>query len=393
MPHATGSLALRFVQAIDDVPASSWDACAGPDNPFVSHAFLNALEASDSVGEGSGWAPLHAVLEDGQGRVRACAPLYLKAHSYGEYVFDWEWARAWEKAGGRYYPKAQVAVPFTPVTGPRLLVAPCEEGERDATQGLLAEGIVSLTRRLGLSGLHVTFCSEAEARLLESQGFLARQGFQYHWDNPGYRDFDDFLATLTSRRRKAIRKERERANAQGVRFVTLRGAAIEPRHWAAFDRFYRDTVDRKWGGAYLTEDFFPRLGQALGDQVVLIMGEEEDGGALVCGALNLVGGTTLFGRTWGAAGPYRFLHFEACYYRAMDYAIAHGLTRVEAGAQGEHKLSRGYRPQPTWSAHWIADRAFRAAVADALSRERIHVAQAMAQLAEATPFRCEESLP
>ncbi|WP_041793996.1 GNAT family N-acetyltransferase [Pararhodospirillum photometricum] len=381
---------LRFCPSITEVPAPAWDACAGPDNPFVSHAFLHALEASGSVGEGTGWGPLHAVLEDARGRVRACAPLYAKSHSYGEYVFDWEWARAYQRAGGRYYPKLQGAVPFTPVTGPRLL-APPQDPERRDWQAALLEGLLDFARRLNVSGLHLTFVPDDETPLLADKGLLLRQGFQYHWENPGYRDFDDFLASLTSRKRKALRKERERANRQGIRFLTLQGAAITERHWDAFDRFYRDTVDRKWGGAYLTRDFFLRLGATMGDRVVLVMGEEDrPNGALVCGALNLVGGDTLYGRTWGAAGDARFLHFEACYYRALDYAIAHGLNRVEAGAQGEHKISRGYRPRATWSAHWLADPALGRAVAEFITHERALVAQAMVALADDGPFRAED---
>ena len=385
MPDGTDSLTARTVARIADVPARAWDACAGDDNPFVSHAFLSALEESGSVTAETGWLPRHLVLEDAEGRVLACAPMYLKSHSYGEYVFDWAWADAFHRAGGQYYPKLQVAVPFTPVTGPRLLLAPGVPEEE--TREVLASTLVRVARKMGVSSLHVTFAEADEVDHLGRLGFLVRHDQQYHWDNRGYASFDDFLATLSSRKRKDIRKERAKANAQGVRLLTLTGGAIEPRHWDAFYRFYLDTSDRKWGQAYLNREFFERLGATMADKVVLVMGEDEDTGRLVCGALNLRGRETLYGRNWGADEHYAFLHFEACYYRAIDFAIDQGLKRVEAGAQGQHKVQRGYLPNRTQSAHWIAEPRFRTAVARYLDEERDAVAEDMAVLSDHGPYR------
>ncbi|HLN23488.1 MAG TPA: GNAT family N-acetyltransferase [Patescibacteria group bacterium] len=383
MPDGTKAITIRPVSGIDHVAAAEWDACAGPDNPFLSHAFLSALEQSGSAAAKSGWAPRHLLAEDADGHVMACAPLYVKSHSFGEYVFDWSWAEAWQRAGHDYYPKLQCAVPFTPVAGPRLLVRPQMQG-----LGLdlgLAAAMVQMTQAAGLSSAHMTFSTEAEARALAAQGWLLRMGEQYHWRNDGYACFDDFLAALSSRKRKTIRKERERANGLGVDILTLTGADIKARHWDAFHRFYLDTVEKKWAHAYLTRDFFARLGEAMADRVVLIMAEQD--GRLVAGALNLRGGDTLYGRNWGAEGEFKYLHFEMCYYRAIDFAIEHGLARVEAGAQGEHKVSRGYLPVPTWSAHWIREAPLRAAVAGFLEREREAVAENIRELAEAGPFR------
>ncbi|MBB4265593.1 GNAT family N-acetyltransferase [Roseospira visakhapatnamensis] len=381
-----GSVSVTVLPGIDAVPAADWDACAGFDNPFVGHAFLAALETSGSVGPGSGWRPRHLLIKERDGRPLAVAPLYLKSHSYGEYVFDWSWANAYENAGGRYYPKLQAAVPFTPVTGPRLLARPDADAPDGLRRALLA-AMISLAERADLSGVHVTFPTRAEADLGEDLGFLRRQGQQYHWENPGYRDFQDFLDTLTSRKRKTIRKERDRANSQGVTLRLLTGAEIESRHWDAFYEFYLCTADRKWGQPYLTRSFFHHLGERLADRVLLVMGEQTGGRRPVCGALNLIGGDTLFGRTWGALDDFRFLHFEACYYRAMDFAIARGLRWVEAGAQGEHKIQRGYLPQVTHSLHWIADPGFRAAVARFLEQERAMVGAEMAALTAFGPYR------
>lgn len=380
------SLTLTAHPAIAEIAPEAWDACAGPDNPFVRHAFLAALEDSRSVSAMTGWMPQHLALRDEAGQLVACAPLYVKSHSYGEYVFDWSWADAYARAGGSYYPKLQCAVPFTPVTGPRLMVRP-DSADPDALRRTLVAGMVTLAERIEASSVHVTFPTEAEAEAMGAQGLLTRLGAQYHWENRDYGDFDDFLAALSSRKRKALRKERERANAQGVRFLTLSGSEIEPRHWDAFYGFYRSTTDRKWGQAYLRRDFFTLLGERLADAVVLVMGEEEATGTLVCGALNLRGGDTLYGRNWGALGDYRFLHFEACYYRAIDYAIAHGLRWVEAGAQGEHKVQRGYLPRATWSAHWIADPGFRAAVERFVEQEKALIRADMAETAACGPYR------
>jgi predicted N-acyltransferase len=380
---------LKVVSSIHDVAVDAWDACAGvggpQHNPFVRHAFFSALEDSGSVAADAGWQPQHLVLDD-DGKVLACAPLYLKSHSYGEYVFDWSWAEAFQRAGGRYYPKLQCAVPFTPVTGPRLLVRSDLDADtrREAQQTLLA-GMVELAQRLKVSSLHITFPTADESALMTESGFLPRIGEQYHWKNEGYSSFEDFLGALSSRKRKTIRKEREVANSCGVEIAALTGADIKAHHWDAFFRFYMNTSDRKWGQAYLTREFFDLLGQRLGEAVVLMMGEQ--GGRPVCGALNLRGGDTLFGRNWGTAVDYPMLHFEVCYYRAIDFAIEHKLAWVEAGAQGQHKIQRGYLPRRTYSGHWIADRGFRTAVERFLEQERDAVARDIEALTELGPFR------
>jgi uncharacterized protein len=384
MPDGSGAFTIRVVDRIAEIPAASWDACAGPDNPFLSHAFLAALEASGSATARTGWLPQHLALEDEGGRLLAAAPLYLKGHSYGEYVFDHGWADAYRRAGGEYYPKLQCAVPFTPVTGPRLLVRPDAPA---AVADALVSGMVELARRHKVSSVHVTFPTRGEWERLAAAGFLQRTGQQFHWENAGYASFDDFLAALSSRKRKTIRKEREAALAGGIAIHTLTGRAIETRHWDAFFRFYISTSDRKWGSPYLTREFFDRIGASMADSIVLVMAEKN--GKLVAGALNLRGGDTLYGRNWGCAGDFPFLHFEACYYRAIDFAIANRLQRVEAGAQGQHKIQRGYLPSPTYSAHWIRDPGFRRAVADFLARERRAVAHEMDALAELSPFRRE----
>lgn len=378
------ALTLKAVASIAAIPANAWDACAGADNPFVRHAFLSALEDSRSACGEEGWLPRHLVLENSDGGVVACAPLYVKSHSYGEYVFDWSWANAYSQAGGRYYPKLQCAVPFTPVTGPRLLIHP-DAANPARLREVLVSGMVNLADRTGCSSVHITFPTEAEARAMEDMGLLRRMGVQYHWENKGYRTFDDFLETLSSRKRKDIRKERKRAQESGVRLMTLTGDDIKPHHWDAFFRFYMATADRKWGTPYLTREFFDLLGQRMADAVVLVMGEDD--GQPVCGALNLQGTDTLYGRNWGSLGDYRYLHFEACYYRALDHAIETGLKRVEAGAQGEHKIKRGYLPRPTWSAHWIADEGFRDAVDRFLRQERAAMAAEIRDLATLAPYR------
>jgi predicted N-acyltransferase len=378
-------LTLRLVGDISTVPAAAWDECAGTANPFVSHDFLAALEASGSVGGRSGWRPCHAVLEDRRGRLRAAVPLYLKRHSYGEYVFDHGWAAAYERAGGRYYPKLQGAVPFTPVPGPRLLVAP--GAEREPIRRALVRGLVELAESQPVSSLHITFPDEADAEALAEGGLMLRTGLQYHWTNEGYRSFDDFLAALNSRKRKAVRKERREVAESGVALTVLTGGEIEPRHWDAFFDFYISTSDRKWGSPYLTREFFDELGRRMPERVALVVAERD--GKLVAGALNLIGADALYGRNWGCAGDFRFLHFEACYYQAIEFAIARGLARVEAGAQGEHKIQRGYLPTITYSAHWIRDPGFAAAVEDFLRRERAAVEQEQLGLMELSPFRQE----
>ncbi|HYF09224.1 MAG TPA: GNAT family N-acetyltransferase [Acetobacteraceae bacterium] len=386
MPDDTPPLALTLHRRLSDIPAMEWDACAGADNPFVSHAFLAALEDSGSAVESRGWLPQHAALRDASGRLLGCAPVYAKSHSQGEYVFDHGWADALERAGGRYYPKLQVAVPFSPVPGPRLLMHP----DLGVPHEALALGLVQACGQLGCSSVHVTFCTEAEWTALGEAGWLQRLGTQFHWSNPGYSTFDDFLSALSSRKRKAIRRERREARSAGLTLRMLRGAEITERHWAAFHRFYRATTDRKWGrSAYLTPRFWPMLGERLGDRVVLMVAERS--GEPVAGALNLIGRDALYGRNWGAVVDVPFLHFELCYYMAMDLAIALGLPRVEAGAQGEHKIQRGYLPVPTFSAHWIEHPGLRRAVGDVLARERPAMLREMEALATLSPFRRDEA--
>ena len=349
-----------------------------PHNPFISHEFLSILERSGCVGGRTGWRPLPLVAERA-GEVVGVAPAYLKAHSQGEYVFDHGWADAYERVGGRYYPKLQIAVPFTPAAGPRLLAADA------ATRATLADGLIALAAQTGASSVHVTFPTQAEAEALEARGWLLRLGEQYHFRNEGYRDYDDFLATLASRKRKALKRERREALASGVEIEWLTGTALTEAHWDAFFAFYMDTGSRKWGRPYLNRAFFSLLGEAMADRVLLVMARR--GGRYVAGALNLIGGDALYGRYWGAVEETPFLHFELCYHQAIDYALAHGLSRVEAGAQGEHKLARGYRPTPTYSAHHIADPGLRRAVADYLKRERAMMREAIAQDDAASPFR------
>jgi len=376
-------LTLRVVDKLADVPATAWDACAGA-NPFVSHAFLQALEESGSATDETGWLPQHLLIEDDCGQLIGAAPLYLKSHSYGEYVFDHGWAAAYERAGGRYYPKLQVAVPFTPVPGPKLLLRP--DVRPGGTRSLVA-GLVEVAKRSEVSSLHVTFPTAVECDVLVDAGFLRRVSRQFHWENRDYRSFEDFLAALSARKRKQIKRERRDAN-EAVTIDLLSGGDIKTRHWDAFFQFYTSTSDRKWGSPYLTREFFDLLGQRMADKVLLVMAKHD--GRYVAGALNLIGPDTLYGRNWGCIGEFPFLHFEACYYRAIDFAIARGLQRVEAGAQGTHKIQRGYLPQRTYSAHWIRDPGFRRAVEDFLRRETIAVESEMQELEEGlSPFRRE----
>jgi predicted N-acyltransferase len=381
MPDGSASLSLTLHDAIAEIDAADWDACAGADNPFVSHAFLSALEDSGSADRREGWLAQHAVLRSEDRQVVAVAPMYAKTHSYGEYVFDHGWAHALERAGGSYYPKLQVAVPFSPVPGPRLLRRP----DAGIPIAAFASAFTQACRSLDLSSVHVTFCTEAEWHGLGEAGWLQRLGMQFHWENDGYSSFDDFLGALSSRKRKVLRRERRDANAAGLTFHALSGDALTEAHWDAFYRFYTSTVDRKWGGAYLTRRFFSLLSERLADKVVLMLAVK--GNKPVAGALNIAGADTLYGRNWGCRGEFPFLHFELCYYRAIDWAIAHGLRRVEAGAQGRHKIQRGYLPQPTYSAHWIAHTGLRRAVASFLQEERPQVRAEMAALAEESPFR------
>ena len=368
----------RIAAGVAELPRDQWDACAGSANPFVSWDFLTALERSGSVGEGTGWQPLPLVIDGPDGRIAAAVPAYGKSHSQGEYVFDHGWADAWERAGGRYYPKIQIAAPFSPVPGPRLLL------RDDAFAPALIAGIETLVERNSLSSAHATFVEADQVPLFEAAGWLIREDSQFHWTNRGYGDFGDFLADLSSEKRKNIRKERARAVA-GLEIVHLTGGALTEAHWDIFWDFYQDTGARKWGTPYLTRSFFSLLSETMADKVLLVLALRE--GRAIAGALNLIGGDALYGRYWGCSEDVANLHFELCYYQAIDIAIARGLKRVEAGAQGGHKLARGYAPEPTWSAHHIPNPGFRRAVADFLAAERAGVQQDRQWLAERTPFR------
>ena len=369
----------RTVTGIEAVAAADWDRLVSVDQPFLSHAFLSAFEASRSACEQTGWQPFHLLVEE-KGRLVAAAPLYVKGHSYGEYVFDHSWAEGYRRAGGRYYPKLLAAVPFTPVPGPRLLA------ESDRTRAMLVESLVAVTHRLGVSSLHVTFCTDADAEELARAGFLRRRGIQFHWANQGYADFQAWQDSLKSAKRKMVRKEREQVRAAGVTVDTVYGEAIGRKLLDEFFPFYLATVDKRWGSAYLSRDFFRRLASpALRDRVVLMVARHE--GRMVGAALNVRGTDTLYGRQWVCLEEFKFLHFEACYYQAIEFAIRHGLKRVEAGAQGVHKLHRGYAPVWTHSAHLIVDPGFHSAVARFLAGERQSQEAEMAELEAALPYR------
>jgi predicted N-acyltransferase len=407
----SSDITLEAVSSISQIPAEDWDACAtsGADlgaiqsfgtlasgspattatkifasayNPFISHAFFLALEKSNSACARTGWGPRHLIARC-DGRIVGVVPAYLKSHSQGEYVFDRGWADAYERAGGQYYPKLQCSVPFTPATGPRLLIRDPADVARIGAA--LAGGLVGLADATEASSVHVTFARESEWTFLAEKRFLQRTDQQFHFHNPGYASFDDFLATLNSRHRKAIKRERRDALANGITIHPLTGDDITEEAWDAFFAFYMETGSRKWGRPYLTRDFYTRIGETMARDVVLIMARRE--GRWIAGAINFIGSDTLFGRHWGAVEHHPFLHFEVCYYQAIDFAIGRGLKTVEAGAQGEHKIARGYLPQTTYSAHYIADPGFRRAVADYLKHERAHVAQAVRELTEAGPFR------
>ncbi|HYM31538.1 MAG TPA: GNAT family N-acetyltransferase [Candidatus Cybelea sp.] len=379
------AVTLRLLGRMADVAAADWNACAGSTNPFLSHAFLDALEQSGSATAKTGWAPHHLVLDGPDGKPAGCVPMYLKNHSYGEYVFDHSWAQAYEHAGGRYYPKLQIAVPFTPVPGPRFLLRPGVP--REPTMRTLLAGCLEVARQTKVSSLHITFCTDEECAFFAANGLLRRTGEQFHWENRGYKTFGDFLNDLNARKRKSVNKERREATTDGIEIETLSGSALNDAHWDAMYGFYMDTGSRKWGSPYLNRDFFRRLGATMADNVVLFLAKR--GGRYIAGALNLVGADTIYGRYWGCSEDHRFLHFELCYYRAIEYAIDHGLARVEAGAQGPHKLARGYLPKPTNSAHWIRDASFREAVADYLVRERAQVLTDIERLDSYSPFRHE----
>ena len=414
-------LRIRIVSSIEEVAAADWDACArellpstrrtfgsnlnvlhedklspcegnlSPElstqgyfnNPFTSHGFLSSVEASKSVGGRSGWQPRHLLAEDAGGALLGAAPCYVKTHSRGEYVFDHGWAEAFERAGGDYYPKLQVAVPFTPVTGRRLLVRPSPFD--DAVRGAIADALIEITQASDLSSAHVTFLTEPEWRLLGDRSFLQRTDQQFHWTNAGYATFEDFLAALSSRKRKTIRRERKEALAPGIDVAWLTGSDLTENVWDAFFAFYMDTGSRKWGRPYLTREFFSIVGEKMRDRILLVMAKRA--GRWIAGAINFLGSDAIYGRNWGAIEHRPFLHFEVCYYQAIDFAIKRGLKTVEAGAQGEHKIARGYLPQTTYSAHYIADPGLRHAISDYLKRERAYVAEAGRELTEAGPFR------
>jgi uncharacterized protein len=408
---ASSEITLEAVPSVGKISPADWDACANPVtgpaslqnldtpassgpvgdscpnsrpayNPFVSHAFFAAAEASGSACARTGWGPRHLLAKVG-GRIAGIVPCYLKSHSQGEYVFDRGWADAYMRAGGSYYPKLQVSVPFTPATGPRLLIR--DGVGRDRIGSALASGLMALCNATDASSVHVTFAREAEAKFLGAHGFLQRNDQQFHWHNEGFKTFDDFLATLNSRHRKGIKRERREAVAAGISIHWLTGADITEDAWDAFFEFYMETGSRKWGRPYLTRKFFSLIGESMARDVLLVMAKR--GGRWIAGAINFIGSDTLFGRNWGAIEHHNFLHFEVCYYQAIDFAIQRGLKVVEAGAQGEHKLTRGYLPQTTYSAHYIADPDLRRAIADYLRRERAYVAEVGRELADAGPFR------
>ena len=397
-------LSVRVATSLKAVPAGAWNACANPhalqdalaapcppgddsgidrDNPFVSHEFLLALEESRCIGGRSGWSPAYLMVENETGQILAAAPSFLKSHSQGEYVFDHGWADAYERAGGRYYPKLQVAAPFTPATGPRLLVA--DTPRADEARAALIAGLEALRAQTQSSSVHVTFAQEPDIAALKQAGYLERNDLQFHWLNEGFGSYDDFLATLASRKRKALKRERREALSAGITVEALSGRELTEAVWDDFYGFYQDTGSRKWGRPYLNREFFSRVGAAMGERIVLMMARRA--GRYIAGAINFRGANTLYGRNWGCIEDHPFLHFEVCYHQAIDYAIAHGLSRVEAGAQGEHKLARGYRPVITRSLHHIADPGLSRPVANYLAQERAQIADAQAALEAEGPFR------
>lgn len=371
-------LIAKVAGCVGALPKNAWDALAGQDNPFVSYDFLTALEVSGSVGAGTGWQSTPIIIENDAGDMLAAMPAFLKGHSQGEYVFDQSWADAYQRAGGEYYPKLQIAAPFTPATGPRLLLSDPHYAAP------LLQAAEQLCAGNGFSSAHATFVEPEQRHFFEEAGWLPRSDIQFHWENRDYHCFDDFLDSLASRKRKAVRKERVAAQ-DGVEIVQLTGDEITEAHWDAFWIFYQDTGARKWGQPYLTREAFSLMGQTMGERIILILALEN--GVPIAGALNFAGKSALYGRYWGCSREKRFLHFELCYYQAIDIAIARGLKRVEAGAQGGHKLARGYEPVQTWSAHWIADPGFRSAVADFLEREREGIAVDQMILDRRTPFK------
>jgi predicted N-acyltransferase len=383
----------EMVSSVSAIPASDWDRCAGLGEPLISHAFFTALEESGSANEASGWAPRHLMLKDPNGKTQGVLPLYLKTHSYGEYVFDHAWADAWARAGGKYYPKVQIGIPFTPVPGRRLLVNPdLDDAIKTGAHTALAEAALASANQLGLSSVHITFLNKNEHDHLtmpEHSLWISREGMQFHWHNRDYGDFDDFLSTLSSRKRKAIRRERRDIGEAGLSFDLLRGDDLKSHHWDSFYHFYLATIDRKWGGAYLTREFFDHIHQTMREHILLVIAKHD--GKPVAGAINFIGKDTLYGRNWGSIADIPFLHFETCYYQAISYAITHGLKKVEAGAQGLHKVQRGYEPVPTYSVHHMTDPGFHAAVKDFTAKEARHIARERQELIGWLPYKAADT--
>ena len=379
---------------IQAIPAADWNRLTEADSPFLRHEFLAAMERHGCVGESLGWIPRHLALRDAAGELVGAAPCYLKFNSYGEFVFDWAWADAYRRQGLAYYPKLVLASPYTPATGPRLLIG--DGPRRDEYARALADGAVRVAEQLGVSSLHWLFTTGAEADLLETRGLQRRVGCQFHWTNPGYRSFDDFLATFTAEKRKKVKRERRRVQEAGVRIVRRRGDEVTEAEWVSFHRLYQDTFDKRGGIPTLTLPFFQEIGQSMGRNLLLVFayhGQTGRAQEIVAAAFNLIGEHALFGRHWGCSKEFHSLHFEACYYQGLDYCIEQGLSRFEPGAQGEHKVSRGFLPTPTWSAHWIADPRLRAAIARFLAAETEGMNEYLAQMHEHSPYRAPPVTP
>lgn len=377
-------ISIEIYDRIADISSTEWNACAGLDNPFVQHAFLNALETSGSVTPETGWLAQHILVKDEEGIPKACAPLYLKNHSYGEYIFDWGWADAFQRAGGAYYPKLQAAIPFTPATGPRLLV---KQGASHDYFEILVSAMLNLAKQHGVSSLHLTFLTKEEWKRLGNLSFMQRTSSQFHWENKNYRNFDDFLDSLISRKRKSIKKERRKVYEEGIELFCLTGDELSEEKWDIFYGYYTDTINRKWGRSYLTRDFFSILGETMSNLAMLVLAEHNN--TPVAGALNFLGSETIFGRNWGCSQDFKFLHFEACYYQAIEYAINNKLKWVEAGAQGPHKIQRGYLPREVYSAHWIKNDSLSAAIEGFLERERKEVDYQISELMRYSPYRSD----
>jgi len=377
-------ISIEIYDRIADISSTDWNACAGLDNPFVQHAFLNALETSGSVTPETGWLAQHILVKDEEGIPKACAPLYLKNHSYGEYIFDWGWADAFQRAGGAYYPKLQAAIPFTPATGPRLLV---KQGASHDYFEILVSAMLKIAKQHGVSSLHLTFLTKEEWKRLGNLSFMQRTSSQFHWENKNYRNFDDFLDSLISRKRKSIKKERRKVYEEGIELFCLTGDELSEEKWDIFYGYYTDTIDRKWGRSYLTRDFFSILGETMSNLAMLVLAKHNN--TPVAGALNFLGSETIFGRNWGCSQDFKFLHFEACYYQAIEYAINNKLKWVEAGAQGPHKIQRGYLPREVYSAHWIKNDSLSAAIEGFLERERKEVDYQISELMRYSPYRSD----